>query len=225
MYCANKKAADAAESAANTANNALALANRPWIKIKHRIVQPLTFNVARQQNVAMMIVEDMLDNVGNSVALNVLSWEDIIPLDPDMQANSALVRRDQWCNANATFDTRTTAITGSVLFPNDPLQQNSTIGPTMNAVDKAIKANALTFPKLFPGQAGNTMLGKVGFVMVGCVVYRSSFEKNGTRPHKTEFLYHLGIPEPQGGMQPFIIPQGVANNLQMINFEEGLSAN
>lgn len=42
---AARKGADAAKSAAETATNALVLQNRPWVKIKHRIITPLTFNI------------------------------------------------------------------------------------------------------------------------------------------------------------------------------------
>jgi hypothetical protein len=105
MYGANKTSADAAKSAAETAHDALVLANRPWLKITHRIVSPLNFDfVGAAGRAATMIVEDTLENVGNGVALNVVSWEDVIPVDSDLSTTTARNGQEQWCDANKTFD-------------------------------------------------------------------------------------------------------------------------
>ena len=70
---------------AKTAEDSLVLNNRPWIKIKHRITSPLNFEFHGAAGAAaVMTVEDTLENVGNSVALDVVSWEDVIPVDPDL---------------------------------------------------------------------------------------------------------------------------------------------
>ena len=58
--------------------------------------------------------------------------------------------------------------------------------------------------------------GKVGFVMVGCVVYRSSFEPISRPNHQTGFIYELGIPQPGGGWMPFIASTGIVPDLQLI---------
>ena len=53
------------------------ISERPWIKITPKIIEPLTFNVMRNAGlVATMTTENIVENVGQSVALNVLSWED-----------------------------------------------------------------------------------------------------------------------------------------------------
>lgn len=101
IYRATKQSADAATSAAKTAGDSLILAQRPWIKIKHRIVRPLTFNEPRWKGpVALMVIEDTLENVGQSVALNVSSWEDVIPIDSTGSMDAARARQSQWCEAN-----------------------------------------------------------------------------------------------------------------------------
>ncbi len=152
-----------AKTNADIARDALTLNERPWIKIKHRIVRPLTFNVARWQGpVANLIVEDTLENVGPSVALNVFSWEDVLPTDTNGGYQTALARRSQWCDANRHPDGQ--RLSGFMLFPHDPFTQQSSIGPFMKTVNEAANANS------------NGLQGKVGFVLVGCVVYRSSFE-------------------------------------------------
>ncbi len=74
--------ADAAKSAAETATKSLEVGNRPWVKVNHRIVKPLDFGfVGAGGPAATMTVEDTLENVGQTVALHVLAWEDVIPLD------------------------------------------------------------------------------------------------------------------------------------------------
>lgn len=203
-------AAYAAKSAADTAHASLVLSQRPWIKVKLRIIKPLTFNTpAWKGPVAGMVIEDALENVGSTVALNVLSWEDLIPVDPDQSIRTALVRRTQWCDANRHPDPR--SLSGFMLFPKDPIVEKSTVGPSMEIVMKAAKANP------------NFMAGKVAFVLVGCVSYRSTFEPITAPRHETRFVYYLG--EPQNvGIQPFVDPHGVANKLRLVEVPDELSA-
>jgi hypothetical protein len=222
IYCANKQAADAATSAADTAHAALVLGQRPWIRIKHRIVKPLNFEfVGAAGSAATMTVEDIIENVGNGVALNVVSWEDVIPLDPNMSTTSARDRRDQWCNANKRFDPKSsTVLNGYSLFPKDPLIQDSGIGPLMSTVRQAVENNMKNMSFLHKGSGPSPLSGKVAFAMVGCVVYRSPLDPDGTRPYMTGFLYHLGEPE-QAGIQPFVTPKGTADKLQLVKFPDG----
>jgi hypothetical protein len=221
-----KKSAEAAKSAADTAHDSLVLANRPWIKIKHRIVKPLNFDfVGAAGPAATMDVEDTMENVGNSVALNVISWEDVIPVDPDFSTTSARKRRDEWCNANKRFDpANSTTLNGRIMFPHDPFVQVSGMGPLMSTVNKAVEDNMIPLKNFFRGSAPNPLLGKVQFVMVGCVVYGSSFEPDGTRQHTTGFLYRLAEPLPGGAVQGFISPHGTADRLQLIAFPDGFFA-
>jgi hypothetical protein len=187
------------------------------------LIKPLNFDfVGAAGPAAIMVVEDTMENVGNSVALNVISWEDVIPEDPDFSTTSARKRRDEWCNANKRFDTAR-ALNGTIVFPHDPSVQVSSMGPLMSTVNKAVEANIIPFKKFFHGNGPNPLLGKVEFVMVGCVVYRSSFEPDGTRPHTTGFLYHLAEPL-QFGVQGFVSPHGTADRLQLISFADGFFA-
>jgi len=168
-----------------------------------------------------MTVEDTLENIGNGVALDVVSWEDIIPVDPDLSTTTARKRRDEWCNTNKRFDPKSqTVLSGNVLFPRDPSVQNSSIGPLMTTVNKAIEANAAKMSMLYKGNGPNPLLGKVALVMVGCVVYRSPLDPDGTRPYMTGFIYHLGVPM-AGGMFPWVTPKGVAKDLMLVKFPDG----
>jgi hypothetical protein len=225
IYCANRKAAEAAKSAADTAHDALVLSNRPWIKIKHHIVTPLTFGFQGAAGpAAVMTVEDTLENIGNGVALNVLHWEDVIPEDSDLSTRTARKRREEWCNANKRFDPKSSiALNGSVLFPHDPSIQESRMGPLMSTIQKAVEANAVS-PILSQGPKPNPLAGKVAFVLIGCVVYRSPLDIDGTRPYMTTFLYHLTEPREYGMNFPWVTPKGTANKLQLMELPDGSSA-
>jgi hypothetical protein len=220
---AAERAALAAKAAADIAHDTLVLSNRPWIRITHRIVKPLNFNfVGAAGAAATMTVQDIIENVGNGVAVNVISWEDVIPEDSDMSTTSARRRQDEWCNANKSFDPKSrTELRGYALFPKGPpLIQNSGVGPLMSTVEKAAENNMASSSFLWKGNGPNPLAGKVAFVMVGCVVYRSPLDPDGTRPYMTGFLYHLA--EPQAfGVQPFVTPKGTADKLQLIKFPDG----
>jgi hypothetical protein len=208
-----KDASDAAKSAAETAASQLVLTQRPWIKITHRILSPLTFNVpGNGGQIDSMAVEDTLENVGNSVALHIFSWEDVIPIDEDYSLRTARARQDEWCNSNRHRDT--SEHSGYVLFPKDSFRQTSQIGGEMQTVNRMAKLN-----KIVPG--------KVGFVLVGCVAYRSSFEPETAPAHETKFIYRLAE-RPHGAIegpvQPFVVPTGVAGKLQLVAFPDGFSA-
>jgi hypothetical protein len=204
------ESANAAKSAADTAAKALTVGNRPWVKITHRIVKPLTFGfVGAAGPSATMTVEDTLENVGQTVALNVLIWEDVIPQDNEFNSTchcvlsnskSALARQEEWCGGNRNSEQSRTI--GQILFPHSPEVQISGMGPLMSKVNAAM--------------AGSPIKGKVSFVMVGCVCYRSSFEDPKAPNHQTRFIYDLGIPETFGGWMPYIVPQGTAAKLQLI---------
>jgi hypothetical protein len=225
MYGANRKAAEAAQSAADTAHASLILANRPWIKIKHRIISPLTFDfVGAAGPAATMTVEDTIENVGNGIALNVVSWEDVIPVDPDLSTATARKRQEQWCDANKAYDSKSpTELNGNVLFPRDPFVQISHTGPLMSTVKQAVANNMSNMGNLFKGKGPNPLIGKVGFVMVGCVVYRSSLDRDGTRPDVTGFMYYLAESK-DGLMYPWVTPTGTADKLQLFALPTGFFA-
>lgn len=197
------KSAVAAQQSADTAANEFEVSQRPWVKIRHRILKPLTFGVkAWQGPVAQAEIEDTIENVGQTVAVDVSSWEDIIPIGPDISISAAELRQRQWCDANR-HPSQNQFLGGSVLFPKDPLVQNSTVGPSMETVMEA----AANSPQ--------GLTGKVGFVLVGCVCYRAAFELKTSATHQTRFLYYLGTPK-EGAFYPWVTPVGVADGLRLI---------
>src|ERR1700674_5619813 len=136
------KAAEAAKSASETAHDTLIATERPWVKIKQRIISPLTFNVGGRASgipIAMMTVEDTIENVGQTVAVNVLSWEDVIPVDLDHSIRTARARQKEYCDANRHPDPR--GLSGYTLFPHDPSIGKSIVGPQMPKVEAATIRN------------------------------------------------------------------------------------
>ena len=220
QWIANTDSVGSGRQSEITARDALVRA-KP-IEVKHRIVSPLNFDfVGASGPASKMVVEDTIETVGNGVALNVISWEDVIPVDPDISATSARKRQAEWCNANKRFDPKSrTSLNGYVLFPHDPAVQNSGMGTSISTIQKAVEANNAS-PLLSHGPKPSPLAGKVAFVMIGCVVYRSPLDPDGTRPYMTGFLYHLGEPQGWGGIQPFVTPKGTADKLQLEKFPDG----
>ena len=92
---------------------------------------------------------------------------------------------------------------GSILFPHTPQIINATMGPLMSKVNQALAISPIK--------------GQVGFVMVGCIAYRSSFEPLSRPNHQTRFIYELATPtQPPGGWSLYIIPSGMASNLRLL---------
>lgn len=210
---ATETTASAAGMAVDVASKQLVVSQRPWVKITHKIIGPLTFDVGGRQSgksVALMTVEDTLENVGQTVAVNVLHWEDVIPMDVDphgIPLTTGPTRRlKEWCDANRHPSKQ--GLAGGALFPHDPQVSISTIGPTMDAVASA-------------GVKTGTLAGRVGFMLVGCVVYRFAFEAESMPTHQTRFAYMLGVPAQEGAFNVFVSPIGVARDLRVVEIPNG----
>jgi hypothetical protein len=189
------------------------LTERPWVKIKQRIINPLTFNVGGRASgipIAMMTVEDTIENIGPTVAVDVLSWEGVIPVDLNHSISTARARQKEYCDANRHPDPK--GLSGYTLFPHDPSVEQSTVGPQMPSVKAATIRD----------ESG--LNGKAAFVLVGCVFYRASFEDKSAPTHQTRFVYWLGVPQEGGGFQPYVVPTGVATELRLIAMPDGFTA-
>jgi hypothetical protein len=212
MYCANKKSADAATSAANTARDALVIGNRPWIKVDLWQTAPLEF---LPDGSAKMGIQERIENVGSSVALRVQSWFNIFPLGSTSNTFlDAKARQKEGCDA-IRFP-KTTILEGEEMFPHDPIlySYNETISKNQIV---PIKDNA-------PGMGG-AKVGQVGFILAGCVTYRSSFEDPTVPSHETLFEYWIAKPVQRGGVIPFLDPVGIHPDYSIFRLQNGLSAN
>jgi hypothetical protein len=203
------RSAKAAEDTAKTAALQVEVAERPWIKIKPTLVTPLTFNSpAYAGETARANIQLVLENTGTTVALNVLAWSDILPLDPGGGYRTALKRRSEWCDANRHPNQQ--GLAGFYLFPNEPFVELQTVGPPMKQVIQAARDNV------------EGLKGKVGFVLVGCVSYRAPLQTQDQPRHETLFMYYLGRTDGDG-FNPYFEPSGSAN-LQLIGVPDGFSA-
>jgi hypothetical protein len=216
---ASKNAADAAESAAKTAANQLEVSERPWVLATHEIYEALTF---RPNGYATLILNQTLENSGQSTAVNIGSWADIVPLGPNDSWEGAIARQKEYCSHHRTAASEPTNVVGGILFPKH--QSSET------------QAMALTPAVLAEAKAANTN-GLVGVAIVGCVWYRTIFEPKSTPSHQTQFAYLLakrigpssttvaalysGIPV---GIEPYMEPTGIHGELELIPQTEGNSA-
>jgi hypothetical protein len=199
------RAADAAKSAAKTAQSAVELSNRPWLKIDHQILSPLTFNIQRSGGLfALMTIQNHIENVGPGVALDVQSWEEVIPIKyPDLVGGAAILRRNQLCDS---FRQRH-SLPGYILFPHDtPMIQDAIMGPAMDAIKDAVAVEP------------SWLTGKVSFILVGCLVYRGAVEPKDAPAHETRFAYDLATPQENGSTMPFVNPTGIASDLRLVRY-------
>jgi hypothetical protein len=164
IYCANREAADAAKSAADTAARQLELTERPWVFIKDaRVVSPLRFDADRAQ----VYFEMVLRNSGPSPAVDVFLYPQLYLLHGEEPA-APLVER-LCTNKIPKGESRP----GLTVFPEtDSPPQRITVQVTRQEL-----ANASKHPPGVPAIAGITP--------VICVWYRPTFNP--------EARYYSGI--------------------------------
>jgi len=154
---------------------------------------------------AIMTINNRVENVGQSVALNLTVYEEIVPIEFDVRP--ALAKRKERCDA---YRNSSQAEAGSVLFPHDPLQEDQVVGASMADIRKTIEKGQKN--PAIASIVGN----EVGFVLIGCANYRSSFEPIDAPRHQTTIFYWLGVPGADGGWRSGVEPVGVASKLQLI---------
>jgi hypothetical protein len=76
------------------------LTERPWVLAIHEVGEPLTFQPAT--GYASFILKETLQNTGESTAINIGSWADIIPESPMDSFQTSLNRQRQYCDAHRT---------------------------------------------------------------------------------------------------------------------------
>ncbi len=203
------RSAKAAEETAKTAALQIEVSERPWIKVKPTLVSPLVFNSPVQAGaVAGATVRLDLESTGNTVALNILAWTDILPLDAVGGYRGALKRRSEWCDANR--HPKRQMLAGYYLFPNESFIETHSVGTPMNRVLDVARDNV------------EGLKGKIGFVLVGCVCYRTPIQAEDQPSHETLFMYFLGRTD-RVGLNPYVEPSGSVD-LQLVAMPDGFSA-
>lgn len=219
---ANREAANAAATAARTAQQQLTLSERPWIKVSVEVAKPLTFDTqpllygTGNESVAEIVIENTIENVGASLAQDVRVWEDIVPLKQTdivgccgpITFHSVIAHQTEKCDTyRHTFPLPN--FPGPMLFPHDkPWVYDYPVDFPMEQVPKAIASS----PQF------SLQKGKISFVFVGCVSYRFPFEALDLPRHETQFMYELGKPNATGGYDTYIEPSGVHPEIQLLPF-------
>lgn len=94
-----------------TMQQQLDLSQRPWIEPKLQVTSPLIF----ENNRWRLDLDETLENHGSTVAMNVLSWNDMFPFKWEIGFGRANRRQKEWCDANRHSSPQ--SITGYTLFP------------------------------------------------------------------------------------------------------------
>ena len=166
---------------AEVAQKTLETTECPWIKASLDITVPLTLGSADGQ----MTVTESLENFGHSPAMEVFSWEDIVPYPLE----NAFALQKKMCDMRRYRNED--LMSGYILFPTQRIVRSSDIGDPTALLKSAQPINPNERPLRF------------AFAVVGCVDYRFSFEVPGGRRHETRFMYLLGKPK-GGAIQPYV---------------------
>ena len=156
MYCANKKAADAAKSAADTAASQLELDDRPWVDAAIALDDleqfPLEYNV----NGANIHLKVKVRNSGHSPAQNV-----------DISSSTALGKTSidatkqlqDACKSASLASTRFASV--GTIFPTVIAERRESIGFGKEDIQKSqLASNSMTFP-----------------TVIICIAYQPIFKK------------------------------------------------
>jgi hypothetical protein len=160
---ANKRAANAAKSAADTAHDTLIASNRPWMNAEMHVIGPLAFNDAG----ANIPVSYKLINVGHSPAMKV--WADVelyLPLNPQRDTE---VERIRLCGETI----KQSINMGQTVFPG---------ADTTGEVTTAVNPEAIQ-------KAGTYNKSSVNASIIVCIAYQSTIEKDVW--HTTGIVYDL----------------------------------
>jgi len=167
MYCANKKAADAADSAAQTAAKTLQMAYRPWVNAESvELTESLVFPPRHRFN---LVVNITLKNTGTSVATDGLAMPDAEPDYTAIISKSIYRACDSANEMRLTKAKSTPWETGFVLAPGDTLPLPATMGSD----------------NISPEQ-----IGKGQFFVLGCVIYADQYKLW----HHTQFCFQPDKP-------------------------------
>ena len=173
MFIVNKKAADAAKSAADTAASQLELSERPWIKVDAEVAGPYIYD----QNGGHAQFSVTVKNIGKSPAIKV--W-----LDPELYLSSLYradpaIERDRFCKQNTVGG----ASLGYTLFPDDTPHQEKWELPISNEQIRAIQAD---FHKITPHIH---TIWQFRVDLIACVAYSPTF--NPSKRYITGVVYEV----------------------------------
>lgn len=176
------------------------ISERPWLSVEAAPVNGLLFVNGEQ---AVLKLKLSIKNVGKSIAKGVQADAKLFPAPAGMPvAVDAAEKQRELCD-----HPKTDSVGSFDLFPADhPVDREMDI----SAIPSSIIAQSVT--------TGDKSRRFVGFYVVGCVSYHSSF---GATIHQTRFAYHLirsPITSPDGKF--ITLPNGTP---LMMDFEVGVN--
>jgi hypothetical protein len=179
MYCSNKKAAEAAESAANVSQKALVQANRPWLSAEHLIfTAPVQIVKIGPPDLymlqAMMAYKYEIRNYGKDPALRVHYHAEA--LESRLGTDNVDSRQDFSCKA-ADGEFFKDIGNGAAVFPNDYLEAVNDNAPGILFQPREIFGNEV------PDATKGT------FYVAGCASYEDQFFDITRRVHHTRFCF------------------------------------
>jgi hypothetical protein len=199
---ANRDQADAALKSAIAIQKQTDISERPWLSVEATPVNGLTFVNGQQ---AVLVLKLSIKNVGKSVAKDVQADAKLLPTPVGIPlALDAAQKQRELCD-NPKVD----PVGRFDIFPGDHSTEREL---DISSIPPASIIQSVTNP-------GEKPRSFVGFYVVGCISYHSSF---GMEMHQTRFGYHLVGP-------PIISPDGkgflMLSNGQplMMGFEMGVN--
>jgi hypothetical protein len=174
MYFANKKSADAAKSAANTAASQLELAERPWVDASMATDGPFNF----VENGVRVPFKFQLLNTGHTPASATrIELRMNSPFSAGPSADQLLA---QACS-EATQGVLQRPYFGITLFPNRPLEQSQSFAMSNEEIAKLRIPGEITWPNL-----------------IVCIAYRSTF---ADKVYHTGYILALSKVDPATGRE------------------------
>lgn len=205
LWCSTRSSVDIARQAADSTKRSVEVAeknfiasSRPWMKAKVSIVEPLAFTPNAPGKIRLRVV---LENVGHSVALGVMSRSRVFAYTPGRIATA----KAEWCD---TLKDRSKSIEGAMVFPRDRLTVDEHTDITAEEISRGLAEKAIP--------------GRIAMFLLTCIDYRFSFSEEH---HQTHLVFFLGAPGGDGGaFMGYFSPEGTLSQLSLIPWLEGAYA-
>jgi hypothetical protein len=172
MYCANKKAANAAKSAADTAASQLQLSERPWLSIKG--IKVLAIVHSDEPTEPRIKLEYDIENTGHGIAVLVGVFSELFPEDAGADKIAASITKE--CHSAIPVDNPEYGV-----LPAKPIPYNRLFG----------KGDKYSMPGLTLADPAKPVTVRNS----GCVLYRSmadiSPEQPNPKMHQTPFTARI----------------------------------
>jgi hypothetical protein len=163
MYRADRDAADAAKSAAETAKTTLIASNRPWLDVRLAIAGPMIFNKAGMH---IPVTVDTV-NSGHAPAVQVVSEQEFLNGTTNPVAD--IKRNCQQADGQSAFAAASNRELSEVIFPSSSQRQQWTL--------------------LMNRERLESKIGPSAPVIVWCVSYRADFSNIY---HHIGYVWYVG---------------------------------